>query len=85
MIFLDFGVQWVHMKNIIQFFVSQENSFYTAEVVGLPIVTQGKTFEELVTNMQEAVEVYFHDEDARDLGFSSRPSLLANFEIPVNA
>ena len=70
------------MKNIVQFNISQEDGMYTAEGINAPIVTQGSTFEELQENIQEAVELYFEDEDPRELGFGSSPSILTNFEIP---
>lgn len=73
------------MRNIIQFSISQEGKWYTAVAVGAPIVTQGKTLEEVSRNIREAVEVYLHGEDPRTLGLAARPSLLANFEIPANA
>jgi predicted RNase H-like HicB family nuclease len=73
------------MRNIIQFSITKEGKWYTAVATGAPIVTQGKTLEEVQKNIQEAVEVYLHGEDVQALGFAGRPSLLANFEIPVNA
>ena len=73
------------MKSIIQFLISRSEKHYVAEAVGFPIVTQGKTFEELTDNIKEAVEVYLHDEDAAELGVISHPSLLMNFEIRVHA
>ena len=73
------------MKGIIQFSIMREGKFYTAEAVSFPIVTQGETFEELERNIKEAVEVYLHDENLDDLGLTTRPSVLMNFEIPVHA
>ena len=58
------------MKNIIQFSISEGNKFYTAEGMNVPIVTQGKTFEELKKNIVEAVELYFEEEDPLALGLS---------------
>lgn len=72
------------MKNIIQFLVSQEDGVYTADGVNVPIVTDGKTFEELQANIQEAVELYFADEDHAELGFGPTPSILTNFEVTAN-
>ena len=71
------------MKNIIQFSVSQEDDTYTAEGINVPIVTDGKTFEELKSNIQEAVELFFEGEDPTSLGFGSSPSVLTNFEVPL--
>ncbi len=72
------------MKNIIQFWVSQEDKVYTASGVNVPIVTDGKTFEELQENIKEAVELYFEDEDATELGFGATPSILTSFELTSN-
>lgn len=72
------------MKNIIQFSISQEDGVYTAEGVNIPIVTDGRTFEELKKNIVEAVELYFEGEDPASLGFSLTPSILTSFELSLN-
>ncbi len=72
------------MKNIIQFWVSQEDGVYTASGVNVPIVTDGKTFEELQTNIKEATALYFEGEDLAELGFGATPSILTSFEISTN-
>ncbi len=72
------------MKNIIQFFVSNEDNTYTAEGVNIPIVTEGKTFEELKMNILDAVKLFFKDEEPALLGFGPRPSILTSFELPAN-
>jgi len=73
------------MKNIIHFAVSKDGKYYTASAVDYFIVTQGKTLDELAKNIKEAVEVYFHGKDDKELGFSAKPSILANIEIPIHA
>lgn len=73
------------MKQIIQFSISKSDNYYVAEAMDLAIVTQAQTFEELISNIKEAVEVYLHDEDANDIGIVKDPSLLVNFEIPAYA
>ncbi|PIQ68751.1 MAG: hypothetical protein COV91_02540 [Candidatus Taylorbacteria bacterium CG11_big_fil_rev_8_21_14_0_20_46_11] len=69
------------MKNIIQFTISKEDGIYTAEGINVPIVTDGKTFEELTRNIEEAVALYFEDETPESLGFGESPSILTNFEL----
>ena len=73
------------MKQIIQFSISKSDDWYVAEAMDLPIVTQAQTFEDLISNIKEAVEVYLYDEDAKDIGVVKDPSLLVNFEIPAYA
>jgi len=72
------------MKNIIQFSISDENNTYTAVGVNVPIVTEGKTFEDLKINILDAVKLFFKDENLASLGFGPTPSILTSFELPSN-
>ena len=45
------------MKNIIQIHVYKGDKYYIAEGVDVPVVTQGKTLDELMTNVMEALEL----------------------------
>ena len=47
------------MKKIIQVHIYKGEQYYIAECIDLPVVTQGKTFNELSANLQEAVELHF--------------------------
>ena len=73
------------MKKIMQFSISKSDDYYVAEAVDFPIFTQAKTFEELISNIKEAVEVYLYDDSAEELGVVKDPSLFINFEIPAYA
>jgi predicted RNase H-like HicB family nuclease len=42
------------MKKIIQAHISQSDGYYVGECVDIPVVTQGKTLDELVANLKEA-------------------------------
>ena len=72
------------MKTIAQFKISRDKDTYIAEGVDLAIVTQANSLDELAKNIQEAVEVYFHGEDMKKVGFSPTLSILANIELPVH-
>lgn len=50
------------MKNIIQFHIYKGEKYYVAEGVDLPVVTQGKTLDELMENIKEAAELHFYSE-----------------------
>ncbi len=58
-----------------------EQSGYVAECVEIPVVTQGKTLDEVTANLKEAVELHLQDEDLSALGLASRPTLLVTFEM----
>ena len=48
----------------------------------LPIVTQGRTLDELTRNIKEAVDLHLEGEDLAELGLVKKPSVLVNYEIP---
>ena len=73
------------MKSIIQFQISESDGGYVAEGVGVPIVTQGDTLDELTFNIREAVGLYVEGENLGELGFVAAPSVLVNFELPTLA
>ncbi len=71
------------MKSIIQFTISQEGKDFIAEGVNVPVVTQAQSFDELTKNIREALDLFFEGHEAKELGFSDTPAVLANFEVPA--
>ncbi len=71
------------MKNIIQIHIYKSDKYYVAEGIDLPVVTQGKTLDELATNVREAIELQLSDEDLSAFDLAPNPSVLMNFELPT--
>jgi predicted RNase H-like HicB family nuclease len=71
------------MKHIIQIHIYKGENQYVAEGIDLPVVTQGKTLDELTKNLQEAVELQLEGENLADLGLAPQPSILANIELTI--
>lgn len=69
------------MKNIIQFHIYKGEKYYVAEGIDLPIVTQGKTLDELTENIKEAVELQLEGENLADFDLTPKPSVLLNLEL----
>jgi predicted RNase H-like HicB family nuclease len=69
------------MKSIIQFRIYRGEKYYVAECIDLPIVTQGKTLDEVVENIREAINLHLEDEDLEKLEISSNFSVLVNLEL----
>jgi len=44
-------------------------------------VTQGKTLDETMTNLQEAVALHLEGENLADFDLAPNPSLLVTFEL----
>ena len=45
------------------------------------VVTQGKTLDETVANLQEAVALYLEGEDPAEFGLAPDPTLLVTLEV----
>jgi predicted RNase H-like HicB family nuclease len=74
------------LKKIIQVKISKGEKYYFAECVDLPVVTQGKTLDEVVDNIREAIDIHLEGENLEDLDILPGFSILANFELePVHA
>ena len=72
------------MKNIIYFKVNKGmDGYYVASAMDFPIITQAKDLDELVSNVQEASELYFEESTEEAGNISKTPSLLMNFEVPL--
>ena len=69
------------MKRIIQFRIYKGEKYYVAECVDLPIVTQGKTLDEVVENIREAISLHLEGEDLEELEISPDFSVLVNLEL----
>ncbi len=69
----------MEQPRIIQFFIEKaEEGGYYAQAALFPIFTQGETLDEIVENIQEAVDVHFDPAEAK------KP-VLVNFELPAAA
>ena len=71
----------VDMKKIIQVHISRGDKYFVAECIDLPVVTQGKTLDELSQNLKEAIELQLEGENLADFNLEESPSILASFEL----
>jgi len=69
------------MKKIIQAHIYKGEKYYIAECIDLPVVTQGKTLDELAKNLNEAIELQLEDEKLEDFDLIQKPSILASIEL----
>jgi predicted RNase H-like HicB family nuclease len=71
------------MKKIIQVRIYKGDTYYVAECFDLPVVTQGKTLDEVVDNIEEAISLHLEGEDLEELDISPDFSVLISFELPA--
>ncbi len=69
------------VKKIIQVHISRGESHFVAECLDLPVITQGKTLDELAQNLREAIALQLEGENLADFGLADNPSILASFEL----
>ncbi|MDO8516198.1 MAG: type II toxin-antitoxin system HicB family antitoxin [bacterium] len=69
------------MKKIIQVHIYKGEKYFIAECLDLPVVTQGKTLDELAANLKEAISLQLEGENAADFDLVEKPSVFASLEI----
>ncbi len=61
--------------------IHKENDLYVADCPEVGTVSQGKTFEEALANLQEATELYLEEFPVAEVG----QPILTTFEVVVHA
>jgi predicted RNase H-like HicB family nuclease len=72
------------METVVKAFIKPtDEGHYLAECYNLPVVTQGKTLDEVAINLREAVALALED-DFRELGFNNdKPPIIVTLELPT--
>jgi len=73
------------MKKIIQVKIYKGEKYYVAECVDLPVVSQGKTLDEAVRNIKEAISLHLEGEDLSEWDILPDYSILISMEVPSYA
>jgi predicted RNase H-like HicB family nuclease len=73
----------MNAKKTIHFEIRLGESQYYAESLDLPVVTQGKTLDEAIGNLREAVALHLEGEDLAELGLSADPVIVITYEAGV--
>jgi len=70
-----------HMNHIIKAFIRKGEEYYVAECLEISVVTQGKTLDETIANLKEAVTLHLQGEDLSEYGLAPNPTLLVTIEL----
>ncbi len=62
--------------------VARSGDWYVAECVEVAVVTQGRTLDDVVSNLQEAVQLHLEGEDAAAFGLTSPQRIAVLYEVP---
>jgi predicted RNase H-like HicB family nuclease len=69
------------LQQTIKAYIHKGEAQYVAECLEISVVTQGKTLDETIANLQEAVELHLEGEDPADFGLAPNPTLLVTIEV----
>ena len=69
------------VQHTIKAFIRRGEKYYVAECLEISVVTQGKTLDETIANLKEAVTLHLQGEDLSDFGLASNPTLLVTMEL----
>ena len=69
------------MKRTIKAFISKGETHYVAECPEINVVTQGKTLDETIANLEEAVTLFLEGEDPAEFDLVADPALLVTLEL----
>lgn len=71
-------------RRVIHAILHPDSKVYIAECVELAVVTQGRTLDEVVRNLQEAIGLHLEGEDLAEFGLSLPLRVQLRLELPVN-
>ena len=69
------------LQHTIKTFIRKGDDWYVAECKEINVVTQGKTVDETISNLQEAVVLHLDGEDLEEFGLAPNPTLLITMEL----
>jgi len=69
------------VRRTIKAFIHKGEKYYVAECLDIAIVTQGKTLDETIANLKEAVALHLEGENLADFDLVPNPSLLVTLEL----
>ena len=69
------------MKNMIKAEIYHDGEYYCARCLDFDIFTQGKSLDELVYNLKEAVQLHMEDSPSELVGYSPHPALFTMMDL----
>lgn len=74
------------LQKTIKASIRKGEQYYIAECLEINVVTQGKTLDDVIANLQEAVSLHLEDENLEEFGLAPNPTLVITIELdPMHA
>ena len=74
----------MNLARTIHAFVHRSDGYFVANCLEVAVVTQGRTVDETLQNLREAVALHLEDEDLSDMGLVSDPILSVVVEMELH-
>jgi predicted RNase H-like HicB family nuclease len=68
-------------RDTVHTIVTRDRGWYVAECLEIAVVTQGRTLDELVTNVRDAIALHLDGGEAAALGISAAPRITFTYEL----
>lgn len=69
------------LQQTVKAVVRKGEDHYVAECLEIAVVTQGRTLDETLANLQEAVALHLEGEDPASFGLVRHPTILVTMEV----
>lgn len=74
------GAEEVNLQAPIHASVSRSEGWYVAECLEVAVVAQGRSLDETLANLQQALELHLDEEELARVGLPPVPRLLVSYE-----
>jgi predicted RNase H-like HicB family nuclease len=72
-----------HKRDTIHAIIQKGETAYVAECLEVAVVTQGRTLDEVVENLQQALALHLEDEDLAMLGLADHPRVQLIYDMAL--
>ncbi len=69
------------MKKLVKSEIYRDGQYYCGRCLDFDVFTQGRTLDEVVHNLKEAIQLHFEDDEEYLKDFISKPSLLTMMDL----
>ena len=73
------------LQHNIKAYIYRGEERYVAECMEISVVTQGKTLDETIASLQEAIYLHLEGEDPAEYGLVANPTILVMMELETTA
>jgi predicted RNase H-like HicB family nuclease len=70
-------------RDVIHAVIVKDTGFFVVDCLEVPVVTQGRSIDEALANLREAIALHLEGEDIAALGFTAVRRIHVSYELPA--